>query len=48
MMHKLYIRKSKANWRVIYVIASPYLPESGALFAIMARGVEDVEEISRL
>jgi len=46
--HRLYIRKSKANWRAIYVIDSPYLPESEALFAITERGIEDVEEVSRL
>jgi len=42
--HRLYIRKGKANTRVIHVIDSPYLPEEKTRFAITALGVEDVEE----
>ncbi len=42
--HRLYIRKGKANTRVIHVIDSPYLPEDETRFAITANGVEDVEE----
>jgi len=42
--HRLFIRKGKANTRVIHVIDSPYLPEDQTRFAITARGVEDAEE----
>lgn len=42
--HRLYIRKGKANTRVIHVIDSPYLPEAETRFAITAMGIEDVEE----
>ena len=42
--HRLYIRKGKANTRIIHVIDSPYLPESQTRFAITAKGVEDAEE----
>jgi len=42
--HRLYIRKGKANTRVIHVIDSPYLPEGETRFAITAMGVEDAEE----
>jgi DNA repair protein RadA len=43
--HRLYIRKSKKNIRVIQVIDSPYLPEEKTRFAITASGVEDAEEM---
>jgi len=42
--HRLYIRKGKANTRIIHVIDSPYLPEGEARFKITERGVEDAEE----
>ena len=42
--HRLYIRKGKANTRIIHVIDSPYLPEGEARFAITAMGIEDAEE----
>jgi DNA repair protein RadA len=42
--HRLYIRKGKANTRVIRVIDSPYLPEEATRFAITGSGVEDVED----
>ena len=42
--HRLYIRKGKANTRVIHVIDSPYLPEARTRFAITEKGVEDAEE----
>ena len=42
--HRLYIRKGKANTRVIHVIDSPYLPEAETRFAITTMGIEDIEE----
>ena len=42
--HRLYIRKGKANTRIIHVIDSPYLPEGEARFAITEMGIEDAEE----
>jgi DNA repair protein RadA len=42
--HRLYIRKGKANTRVIHVIKSPYLPENEARVMITSKGVEDAEE----
>jgi len=42
--HRLYIRKGRANTRIIHVIDSPYLPEGETRFAITAMGVEDAEE----
>ncbi len=39
--HRLYLRRSKANMRVIRVIDSPYLPEQETCFVITERGVED-------
>jgi len=45
--HRLFIRKGKANSRVIHVIDSPYLPEDQTRFAITERGVEDVEEVDQ-
>ena len=42
--HRLYIRKGKANTRIITVIDSPYLPEEKTRFAITSKGVEDAEE----
>jgi DNA repair protein RadA len=41
--HRLYVRKGKANTRVISVIDSPYLPASKMRFAITTNGVEDTE-----
>ena len=42
--HRLYIRKGRANTRVIHVLDSPYLPGDKTRFAITAMGVEDAEE----
>jgi DNA repair protein RadA len=42
--HRLYIRKGKANTRVIRIIDSPYLPEEATRFMITGSGVEDVED----
>ena len=42
--HRLYIRKGKANTRVIHVIDSPYLPEEKTRFVITASGVEDIKD----
>lgn len=41
--HRLYIRKSKANKRIIHVIDSPYLPENQTTFMITDKGIEDGE-----
>ncbi len=42
--HRLFIRKGRANTRVITVIDSPSLPEEKTRFAITAKGVEDADE----
>ncbi len=42
--HRLYIRKGRANTRIIHVIDSPYLPEAETRFAITEMGIEDAEE----
>jgi DNA repair protein RadA len=42
--HRLFIRKGRANTRVITVIDSPYLPEAKTRFAITAKGIEDADE----
>ncbi|MCJ7633340.1 hypothetical protein MUP77_13255, partial [Candidatus Bathyarchaeota archaeon] len=42
--HRLYIRKGKANTRVIRVIDSSYLPEEATRFVITGSGVEDVAD----
>jgi DNA repair protein RadA len=42
--HRLYIRKGRANTRVINVIDSPCLPDEKTRFALTSIGVEDAEE----
>jgi len=42
--HRLYLRKSKGNSRIVRVVDSPNLPEAETVFLITPEGIKDPEE----